>query len=167
MSVPKSTLNIFLLSLLLSALVASTSGFSLAQGTNQWSSYQRVPGYSNDTLPPYLIADQNNTVHAFVSQWVGQENPSLAVVYRDWSLNNGWSPPVDILLSPDRQARLTGVLLDQTGEMHLIFYGGDQAGGDIYYSHAPAVNAGQVNAWSLPVSVGRNAVDPTSAAAGE
>jgi hypothetical protein len=164
MLIPKPTLNLFLLALLLFALVSVTSGFTLAQdSTSQWSAYQRVPGYSNDTLPPFLIADQNNTVHAFVSQWVGQNNPSLAVVYREWSLSNGWSAPTDVLLSPDRQARLMGVFLDQSEKMHLIFFGGDQSGGDIYYSSAPAVNVGQVSAWSTPVSIGRNAVDPSSA----
>jgi hypothetical protein len=163
------TSKIFSINVILFALIlitfTMTSGFSFAQSsTNQWSPYQRVPGYSDDTYPPYMIADQNNTVHAFVSQWVGQENPSLAVVYRKWSWSDGWSPPVDILLSPEKQARLMGALLDQTGEMHVIFYGGDQMGGNIYYSRAPAINADQVHAWSLPVLVGMSAIDPSSAA---
>lgn len=158
-------LNIISAAVILCALIVTT-GFSPTQqgSTNQWSPYQRVPGYSDATLPPYLIADQNNTIHAFTSQYVGQENPSLAVVYRQWSLNDGWSPPVDILLSPDRQARTMGAILDRTGMMHLIFYGGDQTGGDIYYSRAPAVNAGLVSAWSTPALVGRSAIDPSSAA---
>jgi hypothetical protein len=135
-----------------------------AQSNSAWSPYQRIHGYDDRTLPPYFIVDPNQTVHAFTSQWVGVSNPQLAIVYRQWILETGWTVPVDIILSPLSQARLTGVYLDADGIVHLIFFGGDDLGANIYYSYAPLGEAGKVTAWSKPVSIGRRAITPTTAA---
>ncbi len=133
------------------------------QGGSVWSPYQRVPNYLDDTLPPYLIADQNRTVHAFTSQWVGEGVRQLAIVYRQWSLDGGWTLPVDVILSPLKEARLTGVTLDEKGIFHVIYWGGDDLGANIYYNSAPATQAGNTQSWSQSVSIGRNAITPTTA----
>ena len=146
------------------AFLWSDVGQSYAQSNSSWSLYQRVQDYADDTLPPYFIVDQSQTVHAFTSQWVGTRNRQLAIVYRQWIPDTGWTVPVDILLSPLSQARLTGVYLDPNGIVHLIFFGGDDLGANIYYSYAPVANAGSTTAWSKPVLIGSRAITPTSAA---
>ena len=74
-----------------------------AQGSNEWSPAMRVPGYLDDTFTPYLMADRSGIVHAFANQWVDDDHGLLAVVYRQWTINRGWTPPVDILLLPARE----------------------------------------------------------------
>src|SRR5713101_7895613 len=88
----------------LSPLLFSVDGFALAAPLpNFWSPPQRIPGYENVTSPPYLIADQNKTVHVFGSQDLGGE---VAIIYSQWRLDRGWSAPVDVLLSPRSQQAL-------------------------------------------------------------
>ena len=139
-----------------------------AQQPFRWTPDEQVPDYLDDTFTPYLLADQNRTVHAFASQWVGDENQQLAIVYRQWSLDGGWTPPVDILLSPDGDAQVLGAFLDQMGTMHLAFWGGEARGAKIYYSRAPAASAGRARAWSAPKLVGEDpAFPPSGALAGD
>jgi hypothetical protein len=135
-----------------------------AQQGNQWIPDERVPGYLDDTFTPFLIADQNQTVHAFASQWVGEEHGKLAIVYRKWSVDKGWTLPVDILLSPSQGAQMLGAFIDSAGMIHLIFYGGLANFAKIYYSHAPVTAADQVSSWSKPEAVGERAASPVAAA---
>jgi len=134
-----------------------------AQKINQWMPDERVPGYLDGTFTPFLLADQNRTVHAFASQWVGDENRHLAIVYRQWSLMGGWTKPVDILLSPIEEARIQGAFLDSSGIMHLIFWGGSSRDAYIFYSKAPVEKADISSAWSEPIAIGERAVEPSSA----
>lgn len=139
---------------------------ALAQQPDQWTPQQTIPNYHNDTNPPYLIADQNRTVHAFSSQWLGEEegDPVKAILYNHWQPEQGWSTPIDILLSSSKEARILDVFLDQKGMLHLIFYGGDETDANIYYSQAPATMANLAPAWSPPVVVGGGANNPEAAA---
>ncbi len=153
-------LNLFLLLLLICLGVISVA----AQGGLELMPFQRVPDYADDTLPPYMVADQNKTVHAVASQWVGESNRRKAVVYRQWTLAGGWTTPVDVLLANAGEAQVYGVFLDQAGMLHVIFRGGEAISADLYYSRAPALNAGLVQSWSAPELVGQNALEPGSAA---
>ncbi|HEX9075792.1 MAG TPA: sialidase family protein [Anaerolineae bacterium] len=140
----------FAVVLLISSTVNPIS--SSAQSALSWSAAQRIRGYANDSDPPFLVADQNKTVHAFNSQWVGGD---LAVLYSQWSPGKSWTTPVDILLSPKaRQATVQGIFLDSKGILHLIFFGGTEFDADIYYSRAPAVSAANAGSWSPPKSIG-------------
>jgi hypothetical protein len=139
-----------------------------AQSIDEWAPIRRVTGYG-DTNPngsqvdvPTLVADQNGVVHAFGSQWFGGVR---AVVYSQWTLEHGWTIPVDILLPPIKsQANVTSVFLDRTGMLHLIFFAGDAATGiRIYYSKALATDAGRASAWTVPVAVGRDVMPPSTA----
>ena len=139
------------------------SSFSLLnKELNQWSQEQNIPGYHSESWPPILLADRNKTIHAFSSQWVGEEVGSTrAIVYNQWTLSGGWTEPVDILLSPIKNdARLTDAFLDQNGMMHVVFWGGDNTDANIYYSSAPALDAGKISAWSDPILVAEKAMDP-------
>lgn len=135
-----------------------------AQEPGQWSPDKRVPDYLDDTFTPFLLADQNRTVHAFANQWVGDDNAQMAIVYRQWSLNGGWTTPVDILLSPVGEAHIDGAFLDQMGTMHVAFWGGEARAANIYYVRAPAASADRAPAWSAPELVGEGALFPPSGA---
>lgn len=138
-----------------------------AQEPTQWLPQQRIPDFNPKTDTPILVTDQNRIVHVFSSQWLGEEegHSVRAIVYNQWSLENGWTSPVDIVLSPlKNDARIMGAFLDQSGIMHVAFFGGDETEANIYYTQAPAIRAGQAPAWSSPVLVGE-AANGVSAAA--
>jgi len=154
---------LLLATLLLSLMVNSVPVIAQSK-IIRWSPPQRIPGYFDRTLPPYLIADQNRTVHAFTSQKYGEGSDSqVIIVYNRWTMAQGWTKPVDILISPVYEARIMGVLLDQSGIMHLLFFGGNDNGATMYYAQAAAVNAGQAPAWSVPLPIGDNAITPSVA----
>jgi hypothetical protein len=134
-----------------------------------WSVPQTIPGYDPATVSPILIADQDRTVHAFSSQWVSNpgEDPIRAIVYNKWTLENGWTNPADIILSPTQEARLTDVYLDKKGIFHLTFYGGNNTNANIYYTQAPAAIAADSTSWSTPLIIGDVAADPEAAAIAE
>lgn len=128
-----------------------------------WKPDERIPGYLDETFTPVLVADQNRTVHAFASQWVGQSNRQLAVIYRQWSLAGGWTKPVDILLPPLGGTQVQSAFLDSSGILHVIFWAGTSREAYIFYSWAPVANADQGSAWADPLPIGWRAVEPASA----
>lgn len=135
---------------------------SAAQANVGWPGDKPIPDYQSETDTPVLVVDQNRTVHAFSSQWLeGSAKSIKAVVYNQWTLEKGWTAPVDILLSPlKEEARVLDAVLDQNGVMHVIFFGGDETEANVYYAQAPASRAGQAQAWSRPRVVGVDANSP-------
>lgn len=150
----------FIFILLLLAIIFSASGTwdsaaISAQAALRWSLARQIPRLTSDAAPPFLVADRNQTVHAFYSQWTGGE---LVIYYNQWTPSRIWTMPIDILLSPNaRQATVQGAFLDPRGMIHVIFFGGIESGAEIYYARAPAVNAGRASAWSVPVAIGAHA----------
>jgi len=130
---------------------------------SEWSSDAHVPGYLDDTFTPFLLADQNRTVHAFASQWVA-DGSRKAIVYRQWSLEGGWTKPVDIILSSTGDADFLGAYLDTSDQIHVIFDAPVGLNTAIYYSSAPAASADWAPAWSTPILVGDDSADLPSAA---
>ena len=136
-----------------------------AQSFEQWSTPKIIPGFSTGVWTPYVVADQNRTVHAFVSDLVGEDsNPQLAIFYNKWTRQSGWSEPIDIILPAKGEARVKGVYLDQKGAIHLIFFEGEDREGTINYSTAPAVDAANAYSWSEPVPIGTATITPDEAA---
>jgi hypothetical protein len=123
---------------------------SKAQGAFFWSEQQRIPEYPDATEePPYLIADMNHTVHAFNSQPLNLDEPDTpsVVFYRQWSLENGWTYPNDILYDPAGYSlNILGATSDQTGRVHLIIL----KNGDLYYTQNYLANAGDAVSWPAP-----------------
>lgn len=148
--------------LILCLAYGAGSATVVAQPAGPWSPQQTIPNYDPETAePPKLITDQNKTVHAFSHQQVGDIDSEIAIVYNQWTLEQGWSEPVDIVLSPIKeQARLLGVTLDDAGLFHLLFFGGDETESYIYYTRAAAVNADATQSWSTPVAIGEDALTP-------
>lgn len=141
---------------------------SHAQSFRQWTQRQQIPGIHELADTPYLIADQNQTVHAFYSQPLGDDSQERAIVYNQWNQTQGWSKPNDIILPPAGYlAEIKGAFLDQKGIIHLIFYSGNENSADIYYTWASAINAGRAPAWSDPLMVGESAILQSAALAGD
>lgn len=139
-----------------------------ASPNRRWVPDSKVPGYLDDTFTPFLLADQNRTVHAFASQWVEvNDGRKLAIVYRKWSLLGGWTRPVDVILSPiGGDANFLGAYMDTSDTVHVIFTATEALTRktSVFYSNAPAANADWGPAWSAPVLVGDSALDLNSAA---
>ncbi|MBE2224911.1 MAG: hypothetical protein IAF02_25445, partial [Anaerolineae bacterium] len=157
-------INTIILSILLGGtlfLLPSERAYSM-QNSVPWSPLKRIPGYLDDTFPPIMVADQNKTVHAFVSQWVGEETPLKAIVYRQWSANIGWAAPVDILLPPNGETEVYSAFLDKSGTMHLLFRAGEATGSSVYYSSAFVEDMDRATGWSEPEIIGENAMFPGS-----
>jgi hypothetical protein len=126
-----------------------------AQKNNIFTLPQMVPFTDLNTKPPYLLADNNRTVHAFTAQ---SSKLGDAIYYTEWKIDSGWSIPIDIILAPLKgKARMVGAYLDSSGYIHLSFISGDETGAHIYYSKAIAQDANRSSAWSKPVIIGWNA----------
>lgn len=149
--------------LICGALIARPVTNVAAQNESPWKPDQRIPGYRDDTYTPFLLADQNGYVHAFASQSAGNGAP-IGIVYRKWSLQSGWTTPIDILLSPSGDAVMPSAFLDSRGILHVVFYSGNQDSANIYYSSAPVESANSIRAWSTPAIIGYSAVVPPYAA---
>lgn len=144
-------------------LLLTVQTFQVKAQDLNWSAPKTIPSYHPGTWPPLLIADQNRTVHAFSTQWIGESESVQAIVYNKWTYEQGWTSPIDIILSPDKNARLTDVFLDKDGIFHVLFFGGDNTFANIYYTTAPAASADNALVWSKPIIIGRNAGDPEGA----
>jgi hypothetical protein len=154
--------------IILLGLTIVGNGSVAAQALNQWSPRQRIPGSHNEARTPYLVADQNQTVHAFHSQPVGENDTERAIFYSHWTIESGWTIPVDVILPPfGRLAVVKGAALDQNGMIHIIFYGGEERNANIYYSRAPVLGADRAPIWSEPEVIGENAIAETAAMAGD
>lgn len=133
-----------------------------AQELIQWSPQARIPEYEDLTeVPPFLIADQNLTVHAFNSQPLDltEEDSPRAVFYRQWSPEQGWSDPIDIILNPDGNSlNLLAVYLDSQGVVHLLIQLNLI---NLYYTRANLAVAGRANAWSTPLLLDDQSVTMT------
>jgi hypothetical protein len=160
----KKIINISLFLIVLQIVIGLNNFTVKADKDRQWAPDARVPGYLDDTFTPYLVADQNETVHAFASQWIDDGDRRLAIVYRKWSLSGGWTRPIDIILPPSGDAQILGVFLDSSDWIHIVFMNGERRDAAIYYSSAPAINAELVSAWSTPVMIGGNSNSVSSAA---
>lgn len=145
------------------ALTFSPLSRALGQTASPWSPAQRIPGYEVSTWPPILIADNNRTIHAFSYQWLDDTGGTggRAIHYNKWVSDQGWTAPIDIILSPLKfDARLLDVYLDNSGTVHLIFWAGDNTEANLYYSSALIDEAGSARAWSPPALVAMNVQDP-------
>jgi hypothetical protein len=128
---------------------------------NSWVAPKLVPGYDDMAFPPYMVVDGNGTVHAFNSVVMGD---LLVIVYSQWTEQNGWTNPNDIFISPIKlQARVKGAFLDEAGYVHLIFWGGDDLGANIYYSKAHVTQVSNAQSWLKPMLVGDTAIAPSEA----
>jgi hypothetical protein len=147
-----------ILVVLISLLGRPVLAFPASDG---WAPPQQVPGLLDDTPSPYLLADTNGVVHAFTHQPIRNE---VGVIYSQWTKTQGWTPPLDIILPPEKsQARMVGAFLDNDGFIHLAVFAGDELGASLYYTRSWADEAYYALAWSPAKMVGSEAIIPTAA----
>jgi hypothetical protein len=151
--------RILLLFLLLGTLLVPASiitNNASAQEAIQWYPAKRIPNYDDQYNPPILVADQNQTIHAFNSEPINEtEN---AIFYRKFTRDQGWGIPVSIIYPVNRQANIVqGAFLDPLGSIHLVYYHGVVPDAAIYYARSPLSAAGKVAEWSQPEALGRDA----------
>lgn len=146
----------FFIWLVLFGFVLSSASTLVAQSDNLvWSEPERVWGYEDGADPPFMVADQNRTVHAMNSRvGPGGAIDGIDITYRRWNPDQGWSEPVDVILSPKKNiARIKGLMLDAQGYLHMVFYGGDEQDASIFYTYAPALTANDARSWSKPLEL--------------
>jgi hypothetical protein len=132
-----------------------------AQTALNWSTPARIPGLRDSNIDPVILPDSEGSLHVFHSQSIAGD---LSILYIRWSIQQGWSNLVDIITSPQGDARIYGVHLDDEGWLHLVFFGGDDLSASMYYSRAPAANASKSSYWSKPLLIGGGAITPSNAA---
>jgi hypothetical protein len=159
--------SLFLLAVVLWIVLARiTSPIPYAQAQvsqPHWTIPQQVPGYLDDTFTPFLIVDKNRTVHAFANQSVGESDQRIAIVYRKWMIDRGWTPSIDVILLPGMDVGILGTFIDDNSIIHIVFWGSRDAIVNLYYSKAPVALADQARAWSEPKVIGTNIIDSATA----
>ena len=125
-----------------------------AQASSFWSEQKRIPDYPDFAHePPFMIADQNNTVHAFNAQplHADEADSPQAIFYREWTKEGGWTIPNDIIYdSTGGSLDILGVTSDSSGMVYLIF---QQDFFNIYITSAYLSDAGSSTSWSPPVLI--------------
>ena len=152
-------IRLVIATLTLLGLLAGGRGIAYAQTANRWSSQAAVPNYPAFTEePPFIVADQNHTIHAFNSQPLEDGEPD-AIWYRTWTLEAGWSDPIDIIVADEDDAELLDLYVDRQYVVHLVF----RVATNIYYTYAPLALAGRAPAWAMPVQLAERALPPFTA----
>jgi len=122
-----------------------------AQEQGGWSSPYRLSSEEGDASEGTMLSDQFGYVHVF---WVEKNRPDDHSVIQ-YARFDGitWSGPVDIHAArPGNQIESVSVVVDQHGQMHLVWTEG--VSGPTYYSNAPAHDALSAKRWSSPLRTG-------------
>jgi hypothetical protein len=144
-------------------MVAANVFIASAQVRNQWTFQRQIPDYYNHSRAPYMVADQNRTVHAFNIQPIDQDETAL--FYRQWSIERGWTRPIDIIIPPRSGTfSVQEIFLDRLGFLRMIFFVGDPESGGIYFTSAHVSLAGHAKSWSQPILIAEDAGPLGSAA---
>jgi hypothetical protein len=124
----------------------------LAQnGGTSWSIPENISNTPSDSTYPTIVADSFGRVHVF---WTENFVEYGNVIYYTRLDGDSWSKPVDILISPQgvgTKAEQTAVVAGSDDRIHLVFVGGWN--GQLYYSSADLIGAGNPRAWKKPVLI--------------
>lgn len=147
-------LSKFLLSVLLTAQLV---GFN--QISTEWQPIQRIPNFEDTARPPLLVSDQAKNIHVF--NYEALNASKNAIFYRKWNQDEGWSPPIDIILTGlgGGAQTLQSAFLDQNNDMHLLYYVGTDKSGAVYHTKAYITDLDNASLWSSPVVIA-NKADP-------
>jgi len=122
-----------------------------AQEQGGWSPPYRLSSEQGDASEGTMLSDQFGYVHVF---WVEKnllDDHSVIQYARFDGIT--WSGPVDIHAArPGNQIESVSVVVDQHGQMHLVWTEG--VSGPTYYSSAPAHDALSAKRWSSPLRTG-------------
>jgi hypothetical protein len=154
--------TIIFIIIVLTLFIVVRPSLSVAQGQGQWTPQTQIPDYGDYTEEsPFLIADVSGRVHAFNSQPfdLGAPDSEEVVVYRTWTLKDGWSVPNDIIIDPTgtgRSLKLLDVYYTSEDIVHLAV----AIGGEVFHTKTTLAFAGQAHAWGPLTLVGSGATIP-------
>lgn len=142
-------------------ILVPEKGVRAQEGEIVWSEPFKISGSEDEPAShPYLLADPSGVAHLFWShrRTIEQGEPNT-VMYASWE-NGRWSRPVDIFLTVAPE--LPGIayptaVLDQEGIIHLVWLDQNWPSYAIYYSSAPAEQAGNAQAWREPTVLAADA----------
>jgi len=127
-----------------------------AQSDVLWSEPIQLSELEVDAWAPAIAADKAGNVHVVWSQTMtdrveGGEGDTL--FYARWD-GEGWSWPVDVLVSPrGAGAEFPDLAVTPDGTLHAV-WGTGGTSSQLMYAHAPACCADHPKNWSQPVSLG-------------
>lgn len=104
---------------------------------------------------PTLVTDPAGNVHLFYTEYleVNHQFQSLVpetdvIMYSRWD-GNAWSPPMDVLPSPDGSSIIASTAVaDHHGQIHFLWFTSYNV---LYYSRVFSANAGSAKAWTSPM----------------
>lgn len=151
-------INNFLSKILLSVLItAQLVGFN--QISTEWQPIQRIPNFEDTARAPLLVPDQAKNIHVFNYEAINASQN--AIFYRKWNQDEGWTPPIDIILTGlgGGAQTLQSAFLDQNNDMHLLYYVGTDKSGSVYHTKAYITDVDNASLWTSPVVIA-NKADP-------
>ena len=161
-----SHLHLFLpLVILISWSATITSNFlasdRLAASDAPWPEPVIISSPGNPAVRPSVVADPSGRVHVVWAE-KGDLNSACAydsITYSFYSQGK-WSTPLDVLIPPDEsclwQTAIAYNKLD--GRLNVVW-----AGNDLFYSSAPAAQAGSAKSWRTPILIENNVQFPAVA----
>jgi len=116
-------------------------------GLAKWRGPFNVSRSARNSLHPCSASDPAGGVHAV---WCESQNPGGPCDAIHYSLltDNVWSPPVDIVYSPDGRIGPPRLVSDGRGVLHLVW--GD---GGIFHARADASSAATARGWTPPLHI--------------
>ena len=124
----------------------------------QWSEPVNLSNSPTGSVHPAIVADAYGHVHVFWGEDMNGapmetdeilESAANTIMYRRWD-GASWSEPVDVLaVAGEDVAEFIAVTVDPSGRIHATWKGQS----NIYYSSAPAWEAGNVHAWTKPIAI--------------
>ncbi len=147
-------------------LVAGLGGSRHARAQDwriAWSPARNISNTPTSSNRPTMAADSAGNVHVIWAEEMGGQSvlgipgqlnlDGNTLVYTRWD-GSEWSDPADIIaLSNDNIAEYPSLAIDSQQILHLVWTGVST----IYYSRAPAQEAGSAQAWLPAVPVGNSA----------
>lgn len=113
-----------------------------------WSAPVNISMTATQSNTPTLAADPEGHLHVVWSEEVEQGQGQL--LYSHWSPQDGWSPPLDVVLQPGGGVPVFPVLAcGPDGTLSLIWVGN----GTVFYSKAYAPQAYSANSWTKPLNL--------------
>lgn len=146
-------------SALLGLVVALLPACAAAQGGGTtWDPPRNVSEDERYSSNPCIVADPWGMVHLFWDENLEDATSAVgdAIFYSRWD-GAAWSAPVDVLMSPEGSgaaATQPRAVALPDGRLAVVWPGG--FGDKLYFSTAPAGEAGAAQAWSWPQAIVSN-----------
>lgn len=115
------------------------------QSSTSWQSFEQLSSPAPYISEPKIATDVAGNLHVF---WTQRDESGYGVIYYTRYTDGQWTPPVDVLFSPEREvAWLMDVEVAPDGYLHVLFVSNNHI---LYHSNVPITQATVVRAWREP-----------------